>query len=386
MLTAGLRNLDLAEESLAEAYASALRTWPRDGVPEHPDAWLLTTARRRATDVLRRESTLRRKLPLLVTEETTHGPEDIVTDLDEIPDLRLRLLLTCCHPALAMESRVALTLRCVGGLSTSEVAAAFLVSEPTMAARITRAKKKIAAARIPYRDATTEELPERLDGVLAVLYLIFNEGYAASSGAEVVRRELAAEAIRLTRVVAALAPTEHDPRALLALMLLQHSRRDARTDDAGELVLLADQDRDRWDHDAIGEGAALLTSVTRATPYALQAAIAAQHALAPLAGQTDWAAVVALYDRLLGLTGSPVVALNRAVALAEAAGPAAALPVVEQLADALTGYHLWHAVRADLLRRLGRADEARHAYRDALRLAGSAADQAFLATRIAELD
>jgi len=336
--------------------------------------------------VLRRESTLRRKLPLLVTDETTQGSEDAVDDIDEIPDLRLRLLLTCCHPALATEARVALTLRCVGGLSTAEVARAFLVSEPTMAARITRAKKKIAAARIPYRDATTQELPDRLDGVLAVLYLIFNEGYSASSGAEVVRRELADEAIRLTRVVAALVPTEAEPPALLALMLLQHSRRDARTDDAGNLVLLADQDRSRWDRVAITEAQVLLTGIRLTSPYALQAAIAGQHAVAASLELTDWASVVTLYDRLLILTSSPVVALNRAVAVGEAAGPGAALPAVDALAEDLSRYHLWHATRADLLRRLGRTAQAQAAYRDALDLAGSDADRNFLQRRLTELD
>jgi RNA polymerase sigma-70 factor (ECF subfamily) len=390
LLTGIVRSLDVAEEALADAFASALESWERDGVPGQPEAWLMTVARRRATDRLRRDATLHRKLPLLVTDDLTAGPEDLVVHdalLDPesaIPDERLRLLFTCCHPALALEGRVALTLRMVGGLTTAEVARAFLVTESTMAARITRAKKKIAAAGIPYRIPAGDELPARLSGVLAVLYLIFTEGYAASSGAGPVRRSLAGEAIRLTRVIDALLPDETEPTALAALMLLQHSRRDARVDDRGRIVLLADQDRRRWHTGDITEGLALLHRATArgdVGSYLLQATIAAEHARATNPRTTDWGRIVALYTQLEDTTGSPVVRLNRAVAVAEFEGPAAGLELLNGLEDRLPRYHLLPACRADMLRRLGRLQEAVVAYDRALELAGTDADRALLTSR-----
>ncbi len=385
-----LGSLDLAEDALQDAFEAAVTAWERDGVPDRPEAWLLTAARRRATDRLRRDATLARKLPLLVLPE----PEPDPADLDEggevttIPDERLRLLFTCCHPALSMEARTALTLRCLGGLATAEIARAFLVPDGTMAARITRAKKKIAAAGIPYRIPTDAELPDRLSGVLAVLYLVFNEGYSASSGDTPIRRDLCEEAIRLARVVAALMPDEPEARALLALLLLQHARRDARLDAAGRLVLLPDQDRSRWDGGQIAEGQALLTAAARSGrigPYALQAAIAAEHCRAARPADTDWAAIAGLYGSLELLTGSPVVRLNRAVAVAEVSGPGPALALLDGLDARLPAFHLLPATRADLLRRLGRDAEARAEYRRALALAGNAADRDLLSRRLAEL-
>jgi RNA polymerase sigma-70 factor, ECF subfamily len=387
LLTGQFGSLDLAEEALQEAFESALSAWA-GGPPDNPAGWLLVAARRRALDRLRREATLARKLPLLAGPDLAPGPEEEVDpDVSTIPDERLRLLFTCCHPALAPEARVALTLRCLGGLTTGEVARAFLVPEPTMAARITRAKKKIAGARIPYRVPTDAELPDRLVGVLAVLYLVFNEGYAASSGDALVRRELCEEAIRLARVLAALMPDEQEATGLLALMLLQHARRDARVDAAGRLVLLPDQDRARWDTDQVVEGLRLLARPAGwrdPGPYLLQAAIAAEHSRARRAEQTDWATIAELYGRLEERTGSPVVRLNRAVAVAEVDGPAAGLALLDGLD--LPAFHLLAATRADLLRRLGRTAEARAEYERALGLAGNAADRDLLGRRIAELD
>ncbi|HZB51255.1 MAG TPA: DUF6596 domain-containing protein [Mycobacteriales bacterium] len=387
LLTRLLGSLDAAEEALQDAYATALTTWERDGVPDRPDAWLLTAARHRARDRFRREATLARKLPLLVGPDVAEGPEAGDDEMSTIPDERLRLLFTCCHPALAVEARVALTLRLLGGLTTAQIAHAFLVPEPTMAARITRAKKKIAAAGIPYRVPPDAELPERLAGVLAVLYLVFTEGHAATSGDRPVRAELCDEAIRLARVLVALMPDEPEAVGLLALLLLQHARRDARVDAAGRLVLLPDQDRARWDAGQIAEGLALLRAAAHrapAGPYLLQAAIAAEHARAPVAAETDWGRIAALYAALEELTGSPVVRLNRAVAVAEVAGPAAGLALLDGLD--LPGFHLLPATRADLLRRLGRAAEAREQYEAALERAGNAADRDFLTRRLAALD
>lgn len=385
LLAKAVRSLDIAEESLAEAFAIATESWRRDGVPDRPDAWLMRVAKRRATDRLRRDATLSRKLPLLVVDECESGPEESITGESQIPDERLRLLFTCCHPALAADARVALTLRMVGGLTTAEVARAFLVTESTMAARITRAKRKIAAAGIPYRVPSGADLPARLSGVLAVLYLIFTEGYAASSGPGPVRHDLAGEAIRLGRIVTALMPGAGEATALLALMLLQHSRRDARVDATGRLVLLSDQDRSRWRTDDIAAGLQLLDGLAdRDGPYALQAAIAAEHARAARAEDTDWAAIVALYDRLEARTGSPVVRLNRAVALAERDGPRAGLDLLDGLDEELPRYHLLPACRADMLRRLGRYAEAVAAYDRALQFARTDADRTLLAARRAD--
>ncbi|MET9021707.1 DUF6596 domain-containing protein [Actinopolymorpha sp. NPDC004070] len=401
LLTGQLRSLEIAEESLADAFERALRHWAVDGVPDRPEAWLLTTARRRGVDQLRREKTLARKLPLLVVDAEPAGVTGTAdtTDLadlvagsaeEEIPDERLRLLFTCCHPALAMPARVALTLRMVGGLTTAEIARAFLVSEPTMAARITRAKKKIAAAGIPYRVPRGADLPARLGGVLAVLYLVFTEGHAASSGETLVRSGLCAEAIRLTRVVAALLPAEPEPVALLALMVLQHSRRDARTDEGGRLVVLPDQDRSRWHRAEIDEGVALVeraASYGRLSAYLLQAAIAAEHASASEASDTDWAAIAQLYERLERLTdGSPVVRLNRAVAVAETSGADAGLALLEGLEERLGDYQPLLVARADFLRRTGDHTAARAAYTRARELTGNDAERDFLDRKLAELD
>jgi RNA polymerase sigma-70 factor (ECF subfamily) len=356
-------------------------------VPRNPGAWITTTARNRAIDRLRRERVLREKtetLTRLAELEALGGDE---TDVSGIPDDRLRLIFTCCHPALRMDARVALTLRTLGGLTTGEIARAFLVAEPAMAQRIVRAKRKIAAAAIPYRVPPPDLLPERLPGVLAVLYLVFNEGYSATSG-PLVRLDLCDEAIRLTRVLVALMPGQAEAVGLMALMLLQHSRRHARTDERGDLVLLEEQDRSRWDHDMIDEGLATLDAAIaqrRPGPYQVQAAIAALHARAPRAEDTDWPQIAALYGRLVELTPSPVVELNRAVAVAMADGPARGLPLVEGLAEELEAYHLFHSARADLLRRLDRPEEAGEAYRRALELATNASERAYLRRRLGEI-
>ena len=389
LLVGQLRSLDLAEEALADAYAEASQRWTAEDVPANPGAWLLTVARRKAIDRLRREAALHRRLPLLMTDEEELGPEELAEEaaMVSIPDERLRLIFTCCHPALAMPSRVALTLRLLGGLSTPEIARLFLVSEATMAARITRAKKKIAAAGIPYRVPSGSELPERLSGVLTVLYLVFTEGYEASSGPGPVRADLADEAIRLTRTMAELMPDEPDVRALLALLLLQHSRRDARTDSAGDLMLLADQDRTRWHADEVAEGIGWLGTVPLGwvSSFALQARIAAEHARAGSPADTNWSAIGQWYSVLEDLTGSPVVRLNRAVAVAETRGAAAGLAIIDDLEPELATEHLFYSARADLLRRLNRGDEARADYQRALELAGTEADRRFLQARLQSL-
>ena len=356
---------DLAEECTQEAFAAALATWPRDGVPSRPGAWLTTTARNRATDRLRRDAAGRAKLRQLAVL----GREPDEPPVGEIPDERLRLIFTCCHPALPFEARVALTLRTLAGLTTAEIARAFLVAEPTMAQRLVRAKRKIAEAGIPYRVPPAEVMPQRLAAVLAVLYLIFNEGYDEHDE----RRALTAEAIHLARVLARLMPHEPEPRGLLALMLLHEARRATRTDD-GVLVTLEHQDRSRWDRELIADGVAVLDqalAMRRSGPYQVQAAIAACHATAADAASTDWPQIAVLYAELARVAPSPVVELNRAVAVAMADGIPAGLALVDELeaSGRLDGYHLLPATRADLLRRAGRVAEARTAYEQALELA-----------------
>ncbi|MBO3748571.1 sigma-70 family RNA polymerase sigma factor [Streptosporangiaceae bacterium NEAU-GS5] len=384
LLASELRDLDLAEDALQEAYAIAVDRWRRDGEPRNPAGWLLTAARNRALDRLRRAAVATRNLT-----ELSRRPLLIVDDPGQeqpIPDERLRLVFTCCHPALAMDARVALTLRCVGGLTTREIARLFLVSEPTMAARITRAKKKIAQAGIPYR--VPDNLGERLPGVLAVVYLIFTEGYAATGGDRLLRHELAAEAIHLGRMLRQLMPADSEVRGLLALMILHHARREARLGPAGELIRLGDQDRRRWRATEIAEGLDLISTPGPAGPppgqpgpYLLQAAIAAEHASAPTAAGTDWKAIALLYGELERITGSAVVRLNRAVAVAEVAGPQAALDLLDGLEEALPYNHLLPATRAEMWRRLGRAREAMDCYAQALDLAGTGVERAFLAAR-----
>lgn len=374
---------DLAEEAAQEAVTRALATWPADGIPRKPGAWLTTAARNHALNRLRRSATEAAKL----AEVAAMPIDNDDVDRPDIEDDRLRLMFTCCHPALRLEGQVALTLRTLAGLTTGEIARAFLVSETTMAQRLVRTKKKIREARIPYRVPPAHLLPDRTTGVLGVLYLLFNEGYAASAGADPIRRELCVEAIRLARVLAALMPDEPEAVGLLALLLLQHSRRDARVNTAGELVTLAEQDRSTWHANDITEGLALLESALRrgaAGPYQIQAAIAACHASAVTAADTDWAQIAGLYERLAVVTPSPVVRLNQAVAVSMVDGPDAALSLLDTV-DGLTGYHLYAATRADFLRRLGRNTEAAEAYREALTQAGTEADRQFLGGRLASV-
>jgi RNA polymerase sigma-70 factor (ECF subfamily) len=379
------RDIDLAEECVQDAYAQALATWADSGIPAKPGAWLTTVARRRALDLLRREVTLRRALPLLVDDEpaaAAGGP---------FPDDRLRLIFTCCHPSLATEAQVALTLRLLCGLSTAEVARAFLVAEPTMAARITRAKKKIAAARIPYRMPSVADLPERTEAVLAVVHLLFTTGHTAPAGADLIRRDLVERALDLARMLRALLPSDPDVAALLALILLTDARRETRIGPNGRLLLLAEQDRSRWDAAQIAEGIDLVAEALRRRPrsrHSLQAAIAAVHAQAGSWPDTDWGRVVDLYDTLAEVWPSPVVALNRAAALGFARGPEAGLAALEPLSaePQLAGYGYLPAARAAFLAELGRIGEARQAYQEAILLTENAVEREFLAGRLAELD
>ena len=390
------RDLDLAEECVQEAYAAALRTWPDAGIPDNPAGWLVTTAKRRAIDAIRHDSALRSRLPLLVEPGDTVGDSgtqeaaDMATaDPDDIPDERLRLIFTCCHPALAQEAQVALTLRLVCGVPTQDIARAFLVSEPTVAARITRAKKKISGARIPYRVPRPAELPERLRGALAVIHLLFTTGHTAPSGASLVRTDLVDRAMHLARMLCELMPGDCDVRGLYALLVVTDARRASRVDADGRLVRLRDQDRSRWNRAALAEAHDIIVDCLREGPpgrYVLQAAIASLYAEAPAYDQTDWPQIVELYDVLLDVWPSPVVALNRAVPLAMVAGPRTALAEVEKLEldGRLSGYQYLHAIKADLLSRLGRTDEAADAYRQAFTLAANDAERVFLADQIAD--
>jgi RNA polymerase sigma-70 factor (ECF subfamily) len=378
------RDLDLAEECVQDAYVAAMDAWLRQGVPANPGAWLTVAAQRRALNAHKRAATLRSKLPLLVVPEAEESDET-----DEIPDDRLRLVFTCCHPALAREAQLAMTLRLVCGLTTAEIASAFLVSEPTMAARVTRAKKKIAAAAIPYRVPPLEDLPDRLDAVLTVVHLVFTTGHAAPTGPVLLRPDLVERAIDLARTLCALMPDEREAQGLLALMLLHDARRATRVTEDGRLLLLEEQDRTRWDAAQIADGLRLVRGCLRGGRpgrFALQSAIAAVHTEAPSYADTDWRQLRGLYDLLLHAWPSPVVALNRAVVVAMADGPAAALALVDGLAEdpRLAAYHYLPAARADLLRRLDRPGEAADAYRAAIALCDNEVERAFLESRLAQ--
>ena len=392
-----VRDFELAEDALQDALLVALERWPIDGIPRNPGAWMMATSRHKAIDRLRRETTLARKAAVLETLfelEEQRGEEEM--DEASIPDERLKLIFTCCHPALALEAQVALTLHTLGGLSTPEIASAFLVPLPTMAQRLVRAKRKIRDAGIPYRVPETSLLGERVDAVLFVLYLIFNEGYSAAFGDQLIRRELCDEAIRLTRVLTQLLMQElllsevPEAMGLLALMLLHDARREARVGPQGEMVLLEEQDRSRWDRGKIREGVSImerLLLMKRPGPYQIQAAISALHAQAERAEDTDWPQIAALYHELMKMTPSPVIELNRAVALAMADGPLKGLKLLDQpvLKQELSDYYLFHAARADLLRRVGRLNDAGDAYSLALNLCQNERERAFLRRRLVEV-